>query len=70
VHHDARVYIEMRYDNDSCDVVIVHFRDRGLLPIEVKTWEYVLDSPILGDDVVRELKANLVHLIKAVYDQD
>jgi len=68
VHHDARVYIELRYDNDSCDAVIVHFRDRGLLPIEVKTWEYTLDSPVLGDEVMRELKASLLHLIKAVYD--
>ena len=56
MHHDARVYIECRYDGDSMDVVFVHFRDRGLLPIEVKTLEYTLDSPVLVDDLNEELR--------------
>jgi len=56
MHHDARVYIECRYDGDSMDVVLVHFRDRGILPIEVKTWEYTLDSPPLCDDLNSELR--------------
>ena len=56
MHHDARVYIECRYDGDSMDVVFVHFRDRGILPIEVKTLEYTWDSPILCDDLNEELR--------------
>ena len=56
MHHDARVYIECRYDGDSMDVVFVHFRDRGILPIEVKTLEYTLDSPVLVDDLNEELR--------------
>jgi hypothetical protein len=38
------------------DVVLVHFRDRGILPIEVKTWEYTLDSPALEEDLNSELR--------------
>lgn len=68
MHHDARIYVEMRYDNDSCDVVIAHFRDRGILPIEVKTWEYTLRSPILNDDVRDELVDMVNQLWLAVYN--
>lgn len=56
MHHDSRVYIELRYDGDSMDAVIVHFRDRGILPIEVKTWEYTLDSPGLEENLNSELR--------------
>lgn len=56
MHHDSRVYIECRYDGDSMDVVIVHFRDRGILPVEAKTWEYTLDSPVLEEDLNSELR--------------
>jgi hypothetical protein len=39
------------------DVVLVHFRDRGILPIEVKTREYTLESPKLGEELDEELKS-------------
>lgn len=68
MHHDARIYVEMRYDSDSCDVVIVHFRDRGILPVEAKTWEYTLDSPVLGDDLQMELVHMVNQLWNAVYN--
>ncbi len=57
MHHDSRVYIECRYDGDSMDVVLVHFRDRGILPIEVKTREYTLESPTLLEELDEELKS-------------
>jgi len=67
MHHDARVYIELRYDGDTCDCVVVHFRDRGILPIEVTTREYSLNSPWLGSDVTEELKTVINALWVAVY---
>ena len=68
MHHDARVYIELRYDGQSCDAVIVHFRDRGILPIEVKTWEYSWDSLELGDDLQQELKFQVNRLWLELYN--
>ena len=68
MHHDGRIYIELRYDVDTCDAVIVHFRDRGILPTEVKSWEYILESTTLGDDPQQELKTLLNTLWIAVYD--
>lgn len=67
MHHDARVYIELRYDGDTCDAVVVHFRDRGILPIEVKTWEYSLNSPWLGSNIAEELKTVVNALWVAIY---
>jgi hypothetical protein len=48
--------------------VIAHFRDRGLLPVEVKTWEYTLDSPVLQDDTKAELVNMVNQLWNAVYN--
>jgi hypothetical protein len=67
VHHDARIYIEARYDSDTADITIVHFRDRGILPIEAKTWQYSFSSPYLGSDLQEELKTILNSLWLAVY---
>lgn len=67
MHHDSRTYIEFRHDGHTCDVVIVTFRDRGILPIEAKTWEYSINAPALSGDVHEELKALLNTLWLAVY---
>jgi len=67
MYHDARTYIELRYDGDSADVVIVNFRDRGILPTEVKTWEYTIDSPILCADLTEELRFLVNSLWLAIY---
>ena len=67
MHHDSRIYIELRYDGATCDAVIVQFRDRGILPIEAKTWEYSINSPHLTDDSTEELKTVLNSLWVAVY---
>jgi len=67
MYHDARTYIELRYDGDSADVVIVNFRDRGILPTEVKSWEYTIDSPILSSDLTEELRFLVNSLWLAIY---
>jgi len=56
MHHDSRAYLEFRYDGHSCDVIAVVFRDRGILPIEVITKEFSIDSPVLGVDALYELR--------------
>jgi len=63
VHHDSRTYIELRFDTNSTDVVIVTFRDRGILPIEVLTLEYTLDAPAFTGEPKKELKEILEALL-------
>ena len=66
MHHDSRLYIEVRFDGDTADCVIVNFRDRGILPTEVKTWEYTIDSPELAYDQQQEAWVALDRLMKAI----
>ena len=66
MHHDSRIYIEVRFDGDTADVVIVNFRDRGILPTEVKTWEYTIDSPELAYDPAAECLVAMNRTIKAM----
>jgi hypothetical protein len=70
MHHDSRTYIELRYDTNSTDVVIVTFRDRGILPIEVLTMEFTLDSPDFTGNAKKELRDILGDLYLEVQKQD
>jgi hypothetical protein len=54
MYQDARVYIEMRYDGDTADITVALFRDRGILPSEVKVIEFSCDSHELTDNVWHE----------------
>lgn len=68
MHHDSRVYIELRYDDSSCDVVIVAFRDRGILPVEVQTEELQIPAPVLTGDLKEEVQKSLYLLIEGLYE--
>ena len=67
MHHDSRTYIEFRYDGNSTDVVVVNFRDRGILPTETVTWEYTFDSPVLQASAHEELGSLLNKMWLAWY---
>src|ERR1044072_3892369 len=64
MHHDSRIYVEVRFDGDTADVVVVNFRDRGIVPTEVKTWEDTIDSPELAYDHAQESRVALARLLK------
>lgn len=66
MYHDSRIYVEVRFDGDTADVVVVNFRDRGILPTEVKTWEYTIDSPELAYDQYKECILALDRTLKAM----
>lgn len=66
MHHDSRIYVEVRFDGDTADVVVVNFRDRGILPTETKTWEYTIDSPELAYDQSAECRVALDRVLKAM----
>ena len=67
MHHDNRLYIEVRYDGNTADCVIVNFRDRGILPIEATTWEYSFNSTALINDTNEELRSVINQLWLAIY---
>jgi hypothetical protein len=64
---DARMYIEIEYDGDTCDVVIALFRNRGVLPIEVQTLQFSCESHELTEDVWHEATMNLHHALHAIH---
>jgi hypothetical protein len=68
MHHDSRIYVEVRFDGDTADVVVVNFRDRGILPTEVKTWEYTIDSPELAYNQASEVRVALDRIMKAMVE--
>jgi hypothetical protein len=56
----------VRFDGDTADVVVVNFRNRGILPTEVQTYEYTIDSPELAYDPAQECRVALDRLMKAM----
>jgi len=66
MHHDARVYVEIRYDGQTADAVVCHFRDRGILPTEVFAEEFSFDSHELCDDSLHEVYMNLTSLLMEI----
>lgn len=66
MHHDSRTYIELRFDTNSTDVVLITFRDRGILPIEVLSKEYTLDAPSFTGHPSKELQEILSFLLLAM----
>ena len=68
MHHDSLIYVEVRFDGDTADVVVVNFRDRGILPTEVKTWEYTIDSPELAYNQASEVRVALDRIMKAMVE--
>jgi len=68
MHHDSRTYIEVRYDIGSADIVLVSFRDRGILPIQVMTKEFTLDAPEFTGDAQKELVVILEQLLQELSD--
>jgi len=66
MHHDARMYIEIRYDGQTADAVLVVFRDRGMLPIEVLSEEFTFESPELSEDHYHEAVMNLLNIIRGI----
>lgn len=66
MHHDARMYIEIRYDGDTADVCIALFRDRGYLPIEVQSIDFTCESHKLTDNVWHEATMNLYHALEGI----
>lgn len=69
MHHDSRAYLEMRYDGESMDVVAVAFRDRGILPVEVQTREFSMESPVLTDDVWQEVRHGILKAFDGLMEQ-
>jgi len=69
VHHDSRTYIELRYDDMTCDVVLVSFRDRGLLPVEVTSEQFSTEMSQLTGDSKEELRHCLYALIERLYGE-
>jgi len=70
VHHDSRTYIELRFDTNSTDVVVVTFRDRGILPIEVMSKEFTLDAPAFTGDPRLELMDILHNLFMELKNEE
>jgi len=64
MHHDSRTYIEVRYDTQTADVVIVNFRDRGILPIETFSREFSIEAPDFTGDSSLELRVVLLNLLQ------
>jgi hypothetical protein len=69
MYQDARIYIEMRYDGDTADVVVALFRDRGILPTEVKTIEFSCDSHELTDNVWHEAYMTFMAACRAITEE-
>jgi len=69
MHHDARMYIEVRYDGQTADAVLVLFRDTGIPGIAVHTEEFSFDSPELSEDHQHEAMMNLFAIIKAIQER-
>ena len=59
MHHDSRVYIEIRYDGNTADVVVVGFRDRGLEGTETVSHEMSMQSPTLTGNTMKEVREAL-----------
>lgn len=70
MHHDSRTYIELRYDTNNTDVVIVNFRDRGILPIETFTREFSIEAPEFTGDPMEELRSIMYKLMKELFQND
>jgi len=66
MHHDSRTYIEVRYDTQTADIVVVNFRDRGILPIETFSREFSVEAPDFTGDSELELRTVLLNLLEAL----
>jgi hypothetical protein len=66
MHHDARLYIEIRYDGQTADATIALFRDRGILPTEVQAEEFSFDSVELSGDCLHEAYLNMMKLCQEI----
>lgn len=69
MHHDSRAYIELRYDGNTADVVIVVFRDRGMDGTETITAEFPMLSPELTSDAMHEVKMGLHGILDQLIDR-
>ena len=70
MHQDSRAYIELRYDGNTADVVIVVFRDRGLDGTETVSEEFSMLSPELTNDSMHEVKMGLHGILDHLIDRD
>jgi len=69
MYDDGRIYIEMRYDGHTADIVVCAFRNRGVLPTEVKTVELSCESHELTDNVWHEAYMTMLAALRAINDQ-
>ena len=69
MYDDGRIYIEMRYDGDTADVTVAAFRDRGILPTEVKVIEFSCESHELTDNVWHEAYMTFMAACRAIQSE-
>nr|CRY97164.1 hypothetical protein [uncultured prokaryote] len=69
MHHDSRAYIELRYDGNTADVVMVVFRNRGIDGVETVSREFPMLSPELTNDVWHEIKMGLHGILDEMIDR-
>jgi len=69
MHHDSRAYIELRYDGNTADVVLVVFRDRGMDGTETVSHQFAMLSPELSNDVWHEVKMGLHGILDELIDK-
>jgi hypothetical protein len=70
MYDDGRIYIEMRYDGTTADIVVCAFRNRGVLPTEVKTAEFSCESHELTDNIWHETYMTMLIALRAINEQD
>jgi hypothetical protein len=66
MYQDARIFIEMRYDGDTADVVVALFRDRGILPTQAEVIEFSCDSHELTENVWHEAYMTFMSACRAI----
>lgn len=69
MYQDARMFIEMRYDGHTADLVIALIRDRGILGNQVEVIDFDCKSHELTDNVWHEAFMTLMYACRAIQEQ-